>query len=690
MGGLALCSLANISSTSIARDLSTEVIKLLSHSNAYIRKKATLCAIRIVRKVPELLEQFVPKVRPMLVERNHGVLITAVSLMIEMCRADPDRTIRPFKRAAPQLVKVLKNLVSSGYAPEHDVNGITDPFLQVKVLCLLRILGKGDAEISDSMNDILAQVATNTDSSRNVGNAILYECVQTIMSIESESGLRVLAINILGRFLMNKDNNIRYVALNTLTRVVNIDHQAVQRHRQTVVECLKDHDSSIRKRALDLTYALVNKSNIKVLVKELLNYLIAADIEFRGEITAQICLLTERYAPTPRWHIDTILRVMNSRAGGYVQPETVSNIIQLVQDTPDIQAYAVHKLYAAILKDITCQALVRTAVWVIGEFGDLLLAGGRKDIVVDDVLDLLATILRHPASDLETREMTMTAMLKLTDRLQSDEMTQRFKEMIEPFRSSLTLELQQRACEYYNVVSSMPEEKRADLLEHMPAREREESVVDDDDDESYPEPEPAQQEQLISLVKQPEAPGDLLKDILGGGNPAPTPAPSAPANNTLIDLLGGGSSAPPPSTGSGLADLLGGTSGPAPSSISPVSSPYGSANQPPANVPVHGSGQVPSLSPAASPYGSANQPSADQIPPIVAFEKSGVKVTFRFQKNPEFPQVTLIESSVTNASPFELTNFSIQAAVPQYMKVQLSPASGNNVPHKIVVLSPNK
>ena len=173
------------------------------------------------------------------------------------------------------------------------------------------MLGKGDPEISDMMNDILAQVATNTDSSRNVGNAILYECVQTIMSIESESGLRVLAVNILGRFLMNRDNNIRYVALNTLTRVVNIDRQAVQRHRATVVECLKDHDSSIRKRALDLTYALVNKSNIKVLVRELLNYLIAADIEFRSEITAQICLLTQRYAPTPKWQIDTTLKVMS-------------------------------------------------------------------------------------------------------------------------------------------------------------------------------------------------------------------------------------------------------------------------------------------------------------------------------------------------------------------------------------------
>jgi len=137
------------------------------------------------------------------------------------------------------LVKILKNLVQSGYAPEHDVNGITDPFLQVKLLKLMRLIGRGDAQASDVMNDILAQVATNTENSRNVGNSILYECVQTIMSIESEGGLRVLAINILGRFLLNKDNNIRYVALNTLRRVVSADQQAVQRHRATIVECLK-------------------------------------------------------------------------------------------------------------------------------------------------------------------------------------------------------------------------------------------------------------------------------------------------------------------------------------------------------------------------------------------------------------------------------------------------------------------
>ena len=48
------------------------------------------------------------------------------------------------------------------------------------------------------------QVATGIEGKHNAGNAILYECVQTIMAVEAIGGLRVLAINILGRFLSNK------------------------------------------------------------------------------------------------------------------------------------------------------------------------------------------------------------------------------------------------------------------------------------------------------------------------------------------------------------------------------------------------------------------------------------------------------------------------------------------------------
>ena len=46
-------------------------------------------------------------------------------------------------------------------------------------------LGSNSSDASDEMSYILAQIATNTETSKNPGNSVLAECVRTIMQIEA-------------------------------------------------------------------------------------------------------------------------------------------------------------------------------------------------------------------------------------------------------------------------------------------------------------------------------------------------------------------------------------------------------------------------------------------------------------------------------------------------------------------------
>ena len=56
--------------------------------------------------------------------------------------------------------------------------------------------------------------------------------------------------------------------------MAELDHSAVSRHRTTIIGCLKENDPSIRRRALEVVFALVNLKNVEELVRELLNYLV--------------------------------------------------------------------------------------------------------------------------------------------------------------------------------------------------------------------------------------------------------------------------------------------------------------------------------------------------------------------------------------------------------------------------------
>ncbi|EEQ83821.1 hypothetical protein RJZ56_005563 [Blastomyces dermatitidis] len=670
--GLALCTLGNIASVEMSRDLFPEVESLISTANPYIRRKAALCAMRICRKVPDLQEHFIDKSKALLSDRNHGVLLCGLTLATEFCEEDDaeggHEVIEKYRPLVPALVRVLKGLTTSGYAPEHDVSGITDPFLQVKILRFLRVLGRGDAATSELINDILAQVATNTESSKNVGNSILYEAVLTILDIEADSGLRVLGVNILGKFLANKDNNIRYVALNTLIKVVAVEPNAVQRHRNTILECLRDADISIRRRALDLSFTLINEGNVRVLVRELLAFLEVADNEFKPVMTTQIGIAADRFSPNKRWHVDTMLRVLKL-AGNYVKEQILSSFVRLIATTPELQTYSVQKLYASLKEDISQEALTLAASWVIGEYGDALLRGGQyeeeelvKEVKESDIVDLFTNILNSTYATQTVTEYIITSAMKLSTRLTEPAQIERIRRLLSSRSADLSVEIQQRAVEYTNLFGY--DQIRRGVLEKMPPPEiREEQRV-------LGEATSKRQSRLLrDKSKKPAKPSeqDLLLDLMGGDDTSANITANTNGSQNTADLL---------------ADILGGESIPAASSspfqptptrssdIHSIMDLFGSNGTSPApQAPQPSTSPMGLLGELHSPPVQTPSPSSAS-PALTVFEKNDLLLTLQIQRSNAGAQIL---ARFRNTSTFDrFSGVGLQVAVPKSQKLQLN------------------
>uniref|UniRef100_A0A671DR68 Adaptor related protein complex 1 subunit gamma 2 n=1 Tax=Rhinolophus ferrumequinum TaxID=59479 RepID=A0A671DR68_RHIFE len=532
-----------------------------------------------------------------------GILLGTITLIMELCERSP-AALKHFRKVVPQLVKILRTLVTTGYSAEHSISGVSDPFLQVQIL-----------RLSDSMNDLLAQVATNTDTSRNAGSAVLFETVLTIMDIRST----VLAVNILGRFLLNSDKNI----------------SAVQRHRPTVVECLREPDASLSRRALELSLALVNSSNVRAMTQELQGFLEYCPRDLRADCASGILLAAERFAPTKRWHIDTILRVLTA-AGSYVRDDAVANLTQLIGGAQELHAYSVRRLYSALAQDISQQPLVQVAAWCIGEYGDLLLEGSCEEteplqVEEEEVLALLERVLQSHMSLPATRGYALTALMKLSTRLRGD--NNRIRQVVSIYGSCLDVELQQRAVEY-NTLFRKYDHMRAAVLEKMPLVERSSSQVDEEAKES---------KEVVQLLEA-------------------DPVPTEPQASKLLDLL----------------DLLGGTSGDVQQRPPLDPSPEGTL--------VHLL-DLPCAPPAPAP-----------IPNLKVFEREGLQLILSFVRPPGTPALLLITVTATNISEGDVTHFICQAAVPKSFQLQLQAPSGDTVPAQgglpvtqlLRILNPNK
>jgi AP-2 complex subunit alpha len=126
-----------------------------------------------------------------------------------------------------------------------------------------------------------------------------------------------------------------------------------------------ERDVSVRQRAVDLLYAMCDRSNVEEIVSEMLAYLETADFSIREEMVLKVAILGEKYAVDYTWYVDTILNLIRI-AGDYVSEEVSLafytkyeaidllqcqvwyRVIQIVINRDDVQGYAAKTVFEVL------------------------------------------------------------------------------------------------------------------------------------------------------------------------------------------------------------------------------------------------------------------------------------------------------------------------------------------------------
>ena len=105
---LGLTAIAEISTEQMCRELYPEVKRLMkSATSAYIKQKAVLAAIRTIKNIPDVIEDFLEIIDQLIYDKSHSVIMATVTLMVEILRVD-ETYVKAFRKYVGALVRALK------------------------------------------------------------------------------------------------------------------------------------------------------------------------------------------------------------------------------------------------------------------------------------------------------------------------------------------------------------------------------------------------------------------------------------------------------------------------------------------------------------------------------------------------------------------------------------------------------
>ena len=100
---MAINCLANIATKDLARDCISDLVVLMNHSRAYVRKKAVLAMFKLYVKFPQGLRLTFDKLKDRLDDTESSVISTAVNVICELANKNP----RNYLAMAPKFFRLL-------------------------------------------------------------------------------------------------------------------------------------------------------------------------------------------------------------------------------------------------------------------------------------------------------------------------------------------------------------------------------------------------------------------------------------------------------------------------------------------------------------------------------------------------------------------------------------------------------
>lgn len=484
---LALQCIANIGSREMAETFGKEIPRLLVSGETIdvVKQSAALCLLRLYREMPDMTpsNEFTSRIIHLLNDQHMGVVTAAVSLINSLVHRNPDE----YKGCISLAVSRLSRIVTASYTDLQDYTYyfVPAPWLSVKLLRLLQnypppedpgVRGRLNECLETILNKAQEPLKSKKVQHSNAKNAILFEAISLIIHMDNEPNLLVRACNQLGQFLQHRETNLRYLALESMCLLATSEfsHEAVKKHQDTVINALKtERDVSVRQRAVDLLYAMCDKTNAEEIVAEMLSYLETADYSIREEMVLKVAILAEKYASDYTWYVDVILNLIRI-AGDYVSEEVWYRVIQIVINREDVQGYAAKTVFEALQAPACHENMVKVAGYILGEFGNLIAGDQRSSPIIQ--FQLLNS--KYHLCSVATRSLLLTTYVKfinLFSEIKSD--IQAILNNHSNIRSA-DAEIQQRSVEYLQLSQIASTEVLATVLEEMPPfPERESSIL---------------------------------------------------------------------------------------------------------------------------------------------------------------------------------------------------------------------